>query len=55
MVLLQWKNHYNIGGLGSAVADLMAENGIGKKLIKIGLNGLRTWCFKDVLNDKIWY
>lgn len=26
-----------IGGLGSAVADLMAEHGIGKKLVKIGL------------------
>ena len=26
-----------IGGLGSATADLMAEHGIGKKLIKVGL------------------
>ncbi|MVB10706.1 1-deoxy-D-xylulose-5-phosphate synthase [Caprobacter fermentans] len=26
-----------IGGLGSAVADVMAEHGIGKKLVKVGL------------------
>ena len=26
-----------IGGLGSATADLMAEHGIGKKLVKVGL------------------
>lgn len=31
------ENHTTIGGLGSAVADVMAENGIGKKLIKVGL------------------
>lgn len=33
------ENHYQIGGLGSAVAELMAENGIGKKLIRIGVPG----------------
>lgn len=27
-----------IGGLGSAVADMMAEHGIGKRLLKVGLN-----------------
>ncbi len=32
------ENHTTIGGLGSAVADVMAENGIGKKLVKVGLN-----------------
>lgn len=32
------ENHLNIGGLGSAVADVMAENGICKRLIKIGLD-----------------
>ena len=32
------ENHTTIGGLGTAVADVMAEHGIGKKLIKIGLN-----------------
>lgn len=31
------ENHYQIGGLGSAVAEVMAEHGIGKKLIRIGL------------------
>lgn len=31
------ENHVTIGGLGSAVADVMAENGIGKKLIKVGI------------------
>lgn len=33
------ENHYQIGGLGSAVAEVMAENGIGKKLIRIGVPG----------------
>ena len=28
-----------IGGLGSAVADVMAETGIGKRLVKVGLKG----------------
>lgn len=32
------ENHLDIGGLGSAVADVMAENGICKRLIKVGLN-----------------
>lgn len=32
------ENHSTIGGLGSAVADVMAENGIGKRLVKVGLN-----------------
>lgn len=31
------ENHYEVGGLGSAVAELIAENGLNKKLIKIGL------------------
>mgnify|MGYP002639720971 CR=1 FL=1 len=35
--IISMENHSVIGGLGSAVADLMAEHGIGKKLIKIGL------------------
>ena len=33
------KNHLDIGGLGSAVADVIAENGLGKRLVKIGLPG----------------
>jgi len=31
------ENHTIIGGLGSAVAELMAEEGIGKKLVRLGL------------------
>ncbi len=32
------ENHTIIGGLGSAVAEVMAENGAGKKLVRLGLN-----------------
>ena len=35
--VITMENHTIIGGLGSATAELMAENGIGKKLIRIGL------------------
>lgn len=31
------ENHTVIGGLGSIVADILAEQGIGKRLIKLGL------------------
>lgn len=31
------ENHIDIGGLGSAVADVIAENGLNKKLIKVGI------------------
>lgn len=31
------ENHTIIGGLGSAVAEVMADNGIGKKLVRLGL------------------
>lgn len=31
------ENHTVIGGLGTAVAEVMAEHGLGKKLIRIGL------------------
>lgn len=31
------ENHSVIGGLGSAVAELMADNGIGKRLLRLGL------------------
>ncbi len=31
------ENHTIVGGLGSAVAELMAEAGIGKRLVRIGL------------------
>lgn len=36
--IVTMENHTIIGGLGTAVAELMAEEGIGKKLIRIGLN-----------------
>lgn len=32
------ENHTTVGGLGSAVADVIAANGIGKRLVKVGLN-----------------
>lgn len=35
--VITMENHTIIGGLGSAVAEVMAENGIGKKLARIGL------------------
>ena len=35
--VITMENHTINGGLGSAVAELMAENGIGKKLTRIGL------------------
>lgn len=31
------ENHTIIGGLGSAVAEVMADNGVGKKLLRLGL------------------
>ncbi|MBK8020869.1 MAG: transketolase [Chloroflexi bacterium] len=31
------ENHTIVGGLGSAVAELMAEEGIGKRLVRLGL------------------
>jgi len=35
--VITMENHTVIGGLGSAVAEVMAENGIGRKLVRIGL------------------
>lgn len=35
--VITMENHTVIGGLGSAVAELMAESGIGKKLVRLGL------------------
>lgn len=35
--IITMENHTIIGGLGSAVAEVLAENGIGKKLVRIGL------------------
>ncbi|MGE5343313.1 MAG: transketolase family protein [Candidatus Omnitrophota bacterium] len=35
--VLTVENHTVIGGLGSAVAEMMAEAGVGKKLVRLGL------------------
>jgi transketolase len=35
--IVTMENHSIIGGLGSATAELLAEQGIGKKLVRIGL------------------
>ncbi len=35
--IITLENHTVIGGLGSEIAELMAENGIGKRLYRIGL------------------
>jgi transketolase C-terminal domain/subunit len=34
------ENHSVIGGIGSATAEVLAENGVGKKLIRLGLHWL---------------
>ena len=36
--MITFENHSIIGGLGSIVAEQMAEAGIGKKLYRIGLH-----------------
>ncbi|MGN0353841.1 MAG: transketolase family protein [Muricoprocola sp.] len=46
------ENHYEIGGLGSAVAEVMAENAIGKKLIRIGVPGYTHGASKMYLMKK---
>jgi transketolase len=35
--VITMENHTVIGGVGTATAEMMAEHGIGKKLVKIGL------------------
>lgn len=35
--IITMENHLITGGLGSAVAELLAEQGIGKKLVRLGL------------------
>jgi transketolase len=47
-VVLTAENHSVIGGLGSAVAEVLAESGLGRPLRRIGLNdtfaeGALTW------------
>ncbi|MBR0598259.1 transketolase family protein [Sinanaerobacter chloroacetimidivorans] len=36
------ENHVTIGGLGTAVADVIAEEGIGTKLVKVGIQDTYT-------------
>lgn len=52
MVLLQWKIIIISWWFRFSSADLMAENGIGKKLIKIGLNGYAHGASKMYLMTK---
>jgi transketolase len=35
--VITFENHSIIGGLGSCVAEVMAENGVGRKLVRLGL------------------
>jgi transketolase len=37
MGVITMENHTIVGGLGSAIAEVMAENGVGRKLIRVGL------------------
>ncbi|MBR1780159.1 MAG: transketolase [Oscillospiraceae bacterium] len=46
------ENHYCIGGLGSAVAEVIAEHGIGKRLVKIGVPGYTHGASKMYLMKK---
>ena len=38
--VIAMENHSVIGGLGSATAELMAEGGIGKKLVRLGIQDI---------------
>jgi len=40
--VITMENHVRTGGLGSATAELMAEHGVGRKLIRIGIDD--TYC-----------
>lgn len=40
--VITMENHLKTGGLGSAVAELIAERGLAKKLIRVGLNDTYT-------------
>ena len=50
--VITMENHYVTGGLGSAVAEVLAENGIGKRLIRIGLPGYTHGASKMYLMKK---
>ncbi|MEZ6076125.1 MAG: transketolase C-terminal domain-containing protein [Pirellulaceae bacterium] len=47
------ENHTIMGGLGSAVAELMAEAGLGKRLIRLGIKDQRARCEPTVSYGKI--
>ena len=40
--IITMENHVRTGGLGTATAELLAEHGIGKKLVRIGIDD--TYC-----------
>ena len=46
------ENQYDIGGLSSAVAEVIAENGLAKRLVKIGLPGYPHGASKMYLMKK---
>ena len=46
------ENHYQIGGLGSAAAEVIAENGLATKLIRVGLPGYTHGASKMYLMKK---
>lgn len=46
------ENHLKTGGLGSAMADFMIENGVFKKMVKIGLDGYAHGASKIYLMKK---
>ena len=51
--VITFENHSIIGGLGSAVAETMAEAGLGKRLVRLGLKdqyahgASRTYLMKE--------
>ncbi|MBE5846604.1 MAG: transketolase [Lachnospiraceae bacterium] len=46
------ENQYEIGGLSSAVSEVIAENGLGKRLVKIGVPGYTHGASKMYLMKK---
>ena len=45
------ENHLVNGGLGSIISDIIAKYGLGKKLIKLGLQGP----FMHTVDQKVIY
>lgn len=46
------ENHLTVGGLGSAVSDMIAENGLAKRIVKVGLNSYPHGASKMYLMKK---